>query len=129
MKPATELVGYIIIAFICFFLGLCVALSACNISTDIDKVGYVENLHFINNIPEENNCGDGYCDLEAGEDYWNCLDCVNPLTGEPTYYYCGDGVCTHGENMWNCWVDCRPKQQAQQNPFKFDPGHIDPVPF
>lgn len=51
-------------------------------------------------------CGDLICDERGGEDYWNCLDCVD-LNGWPTHGYCGDGVC-YKESMVGCWEDCRP---------------------
>jgi hypothetical protein len=66
--------------------------------------------------PEEtkNLCGDLICDKDIGEDYWNCLDCVNPFTGGPTNGYCGDGIC-YNETMVSCLRDCRPQAYKKDN--------------
>lgn len=53
-------------------------------------------------------CGDYVCDEDMGEDYWNCLDCVDMFTGGPKNGYCGDGICFN-ETMLSCWKDCRPR--------------------
>jgi len=64
----------------------------------------------------EESCGNNVCERNKGEDYWNCLDCVDLLTGGPTNGYCGDGVCFN-ETMFDCWTDCRPHAS---NPAAFD---------
>ena len=69
----------------------------------------------------EGYCGDNYCDVDMGEDYYSCsIDC-----GCATYAEClcpgagrcvtvcveviiGDGVCAEGEDEWNSPNDCPP---------------------
>jgi hypothetical protein len=73
----------------------------------------------------ERHCGDGTCDEDLGENYWNCLDCVDPYTGGPKDPYCGDGIC-YNETMLSCWIDCRPERRNPgPDPFPFGP---DPPP-
>jgi hypothetical protein len=62
-----------------------------------------------NNEPSTGSyCGDFVCDEDEGEDYWNCLDCVDMFTGGPKNGYCGDGICFN-ETMLSCFKDCRPR--------------------
>lgn len=65
-------------------------------------------------------CGDYVCDEGEGENYWNCLDCVDPFTGGPKNGYCGDGICFN-ETMLSCWKDCRPRQYNPNSGFGFTP--------
>jgi len=51
----------------------------------------------------ESYCGDYVCDEDIGEDYWNCLDCVDM----PEYGRCGDGIC-YKETILDCYRDCGP---------------------
>jgi len=66
-------------------------------------------------------CGDFVCNENKGEDYWNCLDCVDLFTGGPTNGYCGDGIC-YNESMISCWKDCRPRTYNDDDDFPLGPG-------
>lgn len=68
----------------------------------------------------EDHCGNRVCEENKGEDYWNCLDCVDFLTGGPKHGYCGDGICFN-ETMLSCFKDCRPR------PYNSG-GDDDPIP-
>ena len=90
--------------------------------------------------PQQPYCGDWNCDEKEGENYWNCLDCVD-MNGWPKNGYCGDGIC-YKESMTSCWKDCRPRQvnNGQDDDFPWGPsggggplpdppfGPIDPSP-
>jgi len=44
-------------------------------------------------------CGDGVCEVSAGESEFNCReDCASPV--------CGDSYCDTGETSQNCLADC-----------------------
>jgi len=64
-------------------------------------------------------CGDGYCGLFQEDPYYCPQDCpgtcgdwaCNPYNGEnpntcPEDCYCGDWVCSEGEDVNNCEMDC-----------------------
>lgn len=73
--------------------------------------------------PTGSYCGDYICDEELGEDYWNCIDCVD-IYGGPKNGYCGDGIC-YNETMTSCWRDCKPKRYNSRPDwpeFWSDPG-------
>jgi hypothetical protein len=104
--------------------------TSCGFTEESD-ITTVQYPHFISNNLTEDNCGDGFCDLMAGENYDNCLDCVDPLTGLPNYSYCGDGFCdsANGETIMNCWQDCKPyERNYEENPI-INPGYKCPGPF
>ena len=70
------------------------------------------------------NCGNGICEDQFGEESpYSCpQDCGDPYTGGPnppsSGLYCGDGMCTIGENFLNCGIDCEetPGGQGPDNP-------------
>ena len=70
---------------------------------------------------KKDTCNNFKCEENAGETYWNCLDCVDLYTGGPINGYCGDGICFN-ESIFYCWKDCRPKAF---NPYPERPGPYD----
>ena len=59
-------------------------------------------------------CGDGFCDIAAGEDCKSCpLDCTNSAGG--CGWGCGDGLCDMvvGEDCQSCPKDCGQCQPGQ----------------
>ena len=68
-------------------------------------------------------CGDGVCDIYAGEDFTWCEDCESDWSS-----YCGDDICTDYEDHFNCPEDCA-LYGPWHNGTPWDPGYIDPIPF
>lgn len=77
-------------------------------------------------VPTGSYCGDWVCDKD--ETYWNCLDCVDPITGGPKNGYCGDGICFN-ENMLDCWTDCRPEPFNPNAEDDFPAPRPEPIPI
>lgn len=107
------------------FLFVIVFLSSCG--------GGLVDMNTVDKIPVSSHtssmdpyCGDDVCD--GNETYWDCFDCVDPITGGPIGGgFCGDGICYGGETIISCWKDCRPKA-IDFNP-EIGPGPIDPLPI
>lgn len=103
------------------------------VEEQVDIVQPKDPVH--TNTEPESYCGDYICDEDMGESYWNCIDCVDMLTGGPKNGYCGDGVCFN-ETMTSCWRDCRPRAVNSGSGFPWpgpgpgpDPGPIPgPIP-
>jgi hypothetical protein len=93
----------------------------------IDKPKPME-VYKVGDDSQQPHCGDLICNEKEGEDYWNCLDCVD-VNGWPKNGYCGDGVC-YNESMTSCWKDCRPKQvnRGWDDDFPRGPSGGGPLP-
>jgi hypothetical protein len=65
---------------------------------DPDCFGRDEDL----DCPSADECGDGYCDIESGENEENCPEDCSELVS------CNDGICDYleGENYLSCPEDC-----------------------
>lgn len=82
-------------------------------SCEFDGEYGVGSLQYYAPLPQEVDdrfCGDDVCDVDLGEGWKNCFDCVDLITGLPKNGgYCGDGFCNEGtENLILCPKDCRP---------------------
>lgn len=120
MKNGLILIIGFLFAFFCVYLLCC-----CGGEEPVEKEEVAkkepkkDDVFDVNKVPSY--CGDYKCDEDEGEDYWNCIDCVDLLTGGPKHGYCGDGICFN-ETMTSCWRDCRPRPynpnpDGDDNPF------------
>lgn len=74
-------------------------------------------------------CGDNVCDVDLGEGWKNCIDCVNDDGLPKDGGYCGDGFCYAGtENLILCPKDCRPLPLNKNPEVGVGPGPL-PGPY
>jgi len=90
-----------------------------------DRIATRDGTPIVRGQPMEPYCGDFICDETGGENYWNCLDCVD-INGWPTHGHCGDGIC-YNESMTDCWEDCRPTE-LNTDSLQYGPGGSLPDP-
>lgn len=104
-----------------FYIIINLFFISCSYNMDISKKEYINVEQKSDSL--EPYCGDNICDINSGESYWTCLDCVDDF-GNPTNGFCGDGICFN-ETIRDCWQDCKPIGLKNNTELG---GVIDPMP-